>query len=78
MPISRDINCIIHINTAICYVWSITLYGTENWTLRKVDQRYFESFEKWRWRRMEISQANRVKNEVLQRVKKEYRTQNKK
>jgi hypothetical protein len=28
-----------------CYIWSIALYGAETWTLRKVDQRYLESFE---------------------------------
>jgi hypothetical protein len=32
-----------------------TLYGAESWTLRKVDQKYLESFEMWCWRRMEIS-----------------------
>lgn len=29
------------------YIWSTALYGVENWTLRKVDQIYFESFEIW-------------------------------
>jgi hypothetical protein len=28
-------------------------YGVENWTLRKVDQKYPESFEMWCCRRME-------------------------
>jgi hypothetical protein len=30
-----------------CYIWSMTLYGAESWTLRKVDQKYLESFEMW-------------------------------
>jgi hypothetical protein len=30
-----------------CYIWSIALYGAETWTLRKVDQKYVESFETW-------------------------------
>jgi hypothetical protein len=30
-----------------CYIWSITLCGAEAWTLRKVDQKYLESFEMW-------------------------------
>jgi hypothetical protein len=30
-----------------CRIWSIALYGVENWTLRKVDQKYLESFEMW-------------------------------
>jgi hypothetical protein len=36
-----------------CYIWSIALYGAKTWTLRKVDQKYLESFEMWCWRRME-------------------------
>jgi hypothetical protein len=43
------------------YIWSIALYGAETWTLRKVDQKYLESFEMWCWRRMEkISWTDRV------------------
>jgi hypothetical protein len=45
----------------ICCIWRITLYGAETWTLRKVDQKYLESFEMWCWRRMEkISWTDRV------------------
>jgi hypothetical protein len=49
------------------------LYGAETWTLRKVDQKYLESFEMWCWRRMEkISWTDRVRNEeVLHRSKEE-------
>jgi hypothetical protein len=36
-----------------CYIWSIVLYGAETWTLRKLDQKYLESFEMWCWRRRE-------------------------
>jgi hypothetical protein len=36
-----------------CYIWSIVLCGAETGTLRKVDQKYLESFEVWCWRRME-------------------------
>ncbi|PNF17595.1 hypothetical protein B7P43_G14208 [Cryptotermes secundus] len=40
------------------------------WTLRAVDQKHLESFEMWRWRRMEqISWTDYVRNEeVLIRV----------
>jgi hypothetical protein len=56
-----------------CYIWSIALYGVETWTLRKLDQKYLESFQMWCWRRMEkISWKDRVNNEaVLHRVKEE-------
>jgi hypothetical protein len=41
-------------------------------TLRKLDQKYLEKFEMWCWRRVEkISWTDRVKNEVLCRVKEE-------
>jgi hypothetical protein len=56
-----------------CYIWSIALYGAETWTLRKVDQKYLESFEMWCWRRIKkIIWTERVRNEeVLHRVKEE-------
>jgi hypothetical protein len=44
------------------YVWSIALYGAETWALRKVYQKYLESFELWCWRRMEISWTDCLKN----------------
>jgi hypothetical protein len=55
-----------------CYIWSITFYVAERWTLRKADQKYLESFEMWCWRRMEIIWIDRLRNEVvLHRVKEE-------
>ena len=30
-----------------CYVWSITLYGSETWTLIKLERKNLESFEMW-------------------------------
>ena len=36
-----------------CYVWSISLYGSDTWTLRKLERKYLESFEMWYCRRME-------------------------
>jgi hypothetical protein len=32
-----------------CYIWGITLYSAENWTLWKVHQKYLGSFEMWCW-----------------------------
>ena len=47
-----------------CYIWNVTLYGAEMWTLRKVDQKYMESVEVSSRRRLEkISYIDRVKNE---------------
>ncbi|KAI5735245.1 hypothetical protein M8J77_016135 [Diaphorina citri] len=38
---------------AKCYIWSVVLYRSETWTLRKKEEKYLESFEMWLWRRME-------------------------
>ena len=47
-----------------CYVWSIVLYSSEIWTLRKLAWKYVESFEMWCWRRMEeIKWSEKVTNE---------------
>jgi hypothetical protein len=55
-----------------CYIWGIALYDAEVWTLRKVDQKYLKSFKIWCWGRMEDTiWADRVRNEVLHRIKEE-------
>jgi len=53
-----------------CYIWNTAVYCAENWTLRKVVQKYLGSSEMWCWRRMEkIIWADRVRNEeVLHRI----------
>ena len=30
-----------------CYTWSIALYGSETWTLKKTEAECLESFEMW-------------------------------
>jgi hypothetical protein len=55
-----------------CYIWSIAFYGAEMCTLRKVDQKYLESFEMCLRRMVKISWTDRLRNEeVLHRVKEE-------
>jgi len=51
------------------YIWSISFYGAETSTLRKIDHKYLEGFQKWCWRRMErIRRTDRMRNEVLHTV----------
>jgi hypothetical protein len=52
--------------TSEMYIWSTALCGAENWTLRKVYQKYLEESEMCCWRRMEkISWTMHVRNEEL-------------
>ena len=49
-----------------CYVWSMTVYGVETWTLRATDQKRLKNFEILCWRRMEkISWTDHVRNEEV-------------
>ena len=43
-----------------CYVWNIVLYGSETWTLRKLERKYLESSEMWNWMKMQ-----KITNEEL-------------
>jgi len=48
----------------------MALCSADTWTLQEVDQKQLESFEMWRWRRMEkISWTDHVMYEVMLRVK---------
>src|SRR6218665_1202229 len=51
-------------------IWSMVLYGSETWSLRKEDIERLEAFEVWIWRRMErISWMEHMTNEeILQMV----------
>lgn len=51
-------------------VWSVALYGSETWTIKKEDIKRLEAFEMWIWRRMEkVSWTEHITNEeVLQMV----------
>jgi hypothetical protein len=53
--------------TSIQIIWSIALYCFETLTLRKVDQKYLESFELWYWGSMEVTWTNCVRNEEILR-----------
>jgi hypothetical protein len=48
------------------YVWSIVLYDSETWALRKLERKYLKSFEMWCWWRMEkIKWPEKVTNEQV-------------
>ena len=45
--LTRKLNIELRKKLVRCYVWSIALYGSETWTLRKLEQKYLDSFEMW-------------------------------
>ena len=49
---------------------AFALYGSETWTLRKLEHKYLVSFRMWCWRRMEkIKLPEKVTNEqVIDRI----------
>ncbi|KAJ4445719.1 hypothetical protein ANN_12404 [Periplaneta americana] len=53
-----------------CFVWSVTMYRAETWTLRRSEEKRIEAFEMGIWRRMErLKWTDRIRNEaVLERV----------
>src|SRR4030088_1053009 len=56
-------------------IWSVTLYGTETWTLKKEDMKRLNSLEMWMWRRMErISWTERKTDEAVLSMVGEERT----
>jgi len=60
---------------AKCYIWTPALYGAENWTSRKVDQKYLGSSGTWCWRSTDkISWTDCVRDEELFYGFKEYPT----
>jgi hypothetical protein len=50
--LASKINIELRKKLVTCYVWSIALYGSETWTLTKLERKYLGNFEIWRWRRM--------------------------
>jgi hypothetical protein len=42
------------------YIWNIALYGMETWTLRKLYQKYLESFKIWYWKTTEESRKKGI------------------
>ena len=64
--LSKDINLSVRKRLVKTLVWSVTLYGSETWTLRKDESRRLDAFEMWIWRRMfEIKLTDKLTNEEV-------------
>ena len=50
-------------------VWSVFLYGSESWALRKQDFKKIDALEMWIWRRiLKINWRDHVTNEEVRRL----------
>ena len=49
----RNISKDLKKRTVKTLVWSVALYGSETWTLRKEDIKRIQAFEMWIWRKIE-------------------------
>jgi hypothetical protein len=43
--LSSKLNIELRKKSVMCYVWSIALYGTETWPLRKLERKYLEALK---------------------------------
>ena len=49
---SRDITLSTKVRLVKAMVFPVVMYGCENWTLKKAEQRRIDAFELWFWRRL--------------------------
>ncbi|VVC42051.1 Hypothetical protein CINCED_3A009450 [Cinara cedri] len=71
-PRRIDIN--IRKNLIKTYVWSVVLYGSENWTIAKAEKNRLLAFETWCWGRMQgISWREHMTNDEVFAKPKEQR-----
>ena len=49
---SRDITLPTKVRLVKAMVFSVVMYGCENWTVKKAERRRIDAFELWCWRRL--------------------------
>ena len=49
---SRDISLSTKVHLVKAMVFPVVMYGSESWTIKKVEHRRIDSFELWCWKRL--------------------------
>ena len=49
---NRDITLTTNVHLVKAIVFSVVMYGCENWTIKKAECRRIDSFELWCWKRL--------------------------
>ena len=49
---SRDITLLTKVHLVKAMIFSVVMYGFENWTMKKAEQQRTDAFELWCWTRL--------------------------
>ena len=71
---SREIILMTNIHIVKTMVFLVVMYGTESWTIKKVERRIIDDFELWCWRRLLRVPwtARRSNQSILKEISPEY------
>ena len=71
---SRDITLPTKVRLVKAMVFSVVMYGCENWTVKKAEHRRIDAFELWCWRKhMRVPWTARRSNQsTLKQISPEY------
>ena len=67
---SRDITLLTKAHRIKAVVFPVVMYGSESWTIKKVEHQRIDAFELWCWRRLlrVLWTARRSKQPILKRT----------
>ena len=71
---SRDITVPTKVRLVKAMVFSVVMYGCENWTIKKAEHQTIDAFELWCWRRLlRVPWTARISNQsILKEISPEY------
>ena len=66
---NREITLSIKVHLVKAMVFSVAMYGCENWTIKKAEHRKIDAFELWYWRRLlRITWTARRSNQSILKI----------
>ena len=71
---SIDITLLTEVHLVKAMVFSVDMYGSESWTIKKAERRRVDAFEVWCWRRLlrVLWTARRSNQSILKEISPEY------
>ena len=71
---SRDVTLPTKVRLVKAMVFSVVMYGCENWTIKKAEHRKIDAFELWCWRRLlrVLWTARRSNQSILKEISPEW------